>query len=283
MTRAILVGVLVVVAGCNSNDGPTGECPANAVINVGHRGTGTNDEANDFPENTIESFIQAQAEGAQMVELDVTHSADGVLMVIHDANVDRTTDGTGCVGDFSVAELQLLDAGFGTSLEGSGVFIPTLDEVLAAIDIDVNIEVKFHDGDCSTTDLQLTGQDIAATINGDTTGRRFTVSSFEADVLTAVQTEDPSIYLGLLSLVPDDAAIAVARGFDALNVFSLTVREPEAVQAIHDQGLDVTVWTENDPFNMDDHLTSGVDMIITDEPDVLETVRAEWCSRNGYE
>jgi len=282
-----LIGIValtgaVVLAGCDSDEGPTGPCPALDVVNVGHRGTGTNEDANPFPENTIESFMQAVSEGAQMLELDVMHSADGVLVVIHDSKVDRTTDGIGCVGDMTVAELQLLDAGFGTDLEGMGVVIPTLDEVLAAIDTDINIEIKVHTGNCSTTDVALTAQDVADAINNDTAGRRFTVSSFDADMLSAVQTVDSTIYLGYLTLDPDDADVAASRGFAALNIFSLIVREPEAVQAIRDQGLEVTVWTENDPFNLDDHLTSPVDMIITDDPDTLEVVRAEWCDRNGY-
>lgn len=276
-----LVGVVVVCAGVVMAGRSPGyaQCPADDVINAGHRGTGVNDPSNAYPENTIESFLQAQAEGAQMIELDVTHSADGQLVVIHDAKVDRTTDGSGCVGDMTVAELQQLDAAFGTSLEGTGVVIPTLAEVLAATNLDINIEIKFHEGSCSTTDVPRTARDVITAINGDSAGRRFVVSSFSADVLSAVKAENPSIYLGLLTLVPDDASIAASRGFDALNVFSLTVRDPDLVTQIRDMGLDVNVWTENDPFLMSDHLSSGVSMIITDEPDVLETARTDWCDR----
>jgi len=276
------LGIVIALAGCADPDEPSGECPANAVVNVAHRGTGTNTPDNPFPENTLEAFAQGAVEGAQMIELDVIHSADGVLMVIHDESVDRTTDGTGCVGDLTAAELKMLDAAAGTSLEGTGVTIPTLDEVLAATALDVNIEIKVHTGDCSTTDRDLAAADVVAAIAGDTSGRRFVVSSFDADVLTAVHDVEPSIYLGLLALVPDDAAVAEARGFDALNLLSVNVRDRDDVEAIRAHGLDVVVWTENGAANIDNHLTSGVDMIITDEPDVVETVRADWCDRNGY-
>jgi glycerophosphoryl diester phosphodiesterase len=274
LVKFVALYLCLVFASACGEEGPTGECPALNVVNVGHRGTGTNSAENPYPENTIPSFVQAQTEGASMLELDVTHSSDGVLMVIHDAKVDRTTDGMGCVGDMTVAELQMLDAAAGTSLEGTGVVIPTLAEVLAAVDADINIEIKVHDGTCSMTDRALTATDVVNAINGDTKGRRFTVSSFDADMLTAIQGIDENVYLGLLSLDPADASIAATRGFAALNVFSLTVREPEAVQAIRDMGLEVTVWTENSPFTMADHLTSPVDMIITDEPEILETARA---------
>ncbi len=283
MKRAIGLWLLLFVFGGCAEEGPTGPCPAREVLNVGHRGTGVTEDGNAFPENTIDSFLQAQTEGAQMVELDVILSADGVLMVNHDRRVDRTTDGTGCIGDLSAAELQQFDAAVGTPLAGTGVVIPTLAEVLAAIDIAVNIEIKVQASGCSVTDRAATAQAVVDAIRGDTKGRRFTVSSFDADALTAVQTVDPNVYLGFLTLDPMDAQLAVDRGFDALNVLSLTVREPGAVQKIHDLGLEVTVWSENDPAVIEDHLTSGVDMIITDEPDVVERVRRDWCDSRGYD
>jgi glycerophosphoryl diester phosphodiesterase len=281
MRAAVALGLAIALGGCGDG-GPTGECPANAVVGVGHRGTGTNGPDNPFPENTLESFEQAAAEGAQMIELDVVHSADGVLVVIHDASVDRTTDGTGCVGDLTVAELKMLDAAAGTSLEGSGVTIPTLDEVLAATDLDINIEIKFHDGDCSTTDRVQVAADVVAAIAADTTGRWFVVSSFDAAVLTAVHDVDPEIYLGLLTLIPEDAALAEERDFDALNVLSVNVRDRADADAIRAHGLDVVVWTENGAAAIDNHMTTGVDMIISDDPDVVEATRAAWCERNGY-
>lgn len=281
MKPLCVLGVAVAFAGCGDS-GPTGECPAGAVVNVAHRGTGTNSADNPFPENTLEAFAQGEAEGAQMIELDVVHSADGVLMVIHDPSVDRTTDGTGCVGDLTVAELKQLDAAAGTSLEGTGVTIPTLDEVLAATDLDINIEIKVDSGACPTGDRAVAAADVVAAIAGDTSGRQFVVSSFDADVLTAVRDLDPAVYIGLLTLVNDDAAVAETRGFDALNVLSVNVRDRDDAEAIRAHGLDVVVWTENGAVAIDNHMTSGVDMIITDEPDVVETVRADWCERNGY-
>jgi hypothetical protein len=95
-------------------------------------------------------------------------------------------------------------------------------------------------------------------------------------MLSAIRDLDADVHLGLLTLVPDDAPLAVERGFDALNLLSLTARE-EAIADITALGLFLAVWTENDHYRMQDHLLFGVDMVITDEPDLFASVRTEWC------
>jgi glycerophosphoryl diester phosphodiesterase len=253
------------------------ESPALEVINCGHRGTGSNSDENSYPENTMSSFLQAEAEGAEMVELDVVHSADGVLVVIHDDTVDRTTDGTGCVGDLTMAELELLDAGYGTSLEGTGELLPTLAEVLDVVAVDINIEIKIDDtASCPDSDKPALAADVIAAIRADSKARRIVVSSFDAEVLSEIRQEAADIHLGLLTMDPGDAAEAVELGFDGLNLLSLTARE-ESIAEVHSLGLDLAVWTENDPWRMEDHLLFGVDMVITDEPDLFQSVRAEYC------
>ena len=94
------------------------------VYNQGHRGTGANAPGNDYPENTIPSFIQGFAEGADMVELDTQLSQDEAVVVIHDATLNRTTDCTGSVRDLNLAEIQACDAGYGTPMAGQGFRCP---------------------------------------------------------------------------------------------------------------------------------------------------------------
>jgi glycerophosphoryl diester phosphodiesterase len=254
-------------------------CPAaDAVINCGHRGTGVNAAGNDYAENTVPSLQQAVIEGADMIEIDVVHSSDGVLMVIHDDTVDRTTDGSGCVGEMTVADLQALDAAFGTSMEGTGVVIPTLDEVLTAIDVDFNIELKINDAaDCPDSDKPQMAADVVAAIEADTKSRTIVTSSFDAVVLTEIEALAPAVYTGFLTTVPDDAPTAVAGGFDAINVLSLTIREQQTVDDLVAMGLEVNVWTENNEFAMQDMIEFGVNMVITDEPDLFLTARQTWC------
>jgi len=276
LTMVLCSGVAVL--GCGDDDGGECVCPASSVINCGHRGTGTNGPDNPYPENTIPSFEQAVIEGAQMIELDVMHSADGELMVIHDDTVNRTTDGEGCVRHQTVAELQAWDAAFGTSLEGTGVVIPTLDEVLAAVDVSVNVEVKIaDDASCPESDLDLIAEDLVTAIQGDAVLRDLVVSSFDFDMLVAVQQLDASIHLGLLTVLYSDAQAAADQGFDALNVFG-GLYGAEEIQIILDAGLEANVWTINDPSIMETLLATGVSIFITDDPDVLEQTRQSFCA-----
>lgn len=99
---------------------------------IGHRGASA-----EAPENTLAAFALAQAQGADGIELDVQLSADGWPVVIHDSNVNRTTNGQGRVQQFTLAQLQELDA-------GQGQLIPTLDEVFETLGPNFlyNVELK---------------------------------------------------------------------------------------------------------------------------------------------
>ncbi len=273
-------------AGSNAAGGAAGAagapgcvCDARLVTNTGHRGTGSNDPGNPFPENTIESMQQAFAEGADMIELDVIHSADGTLISLHDDTVDATTSGTGCAGDMTVAELQALDAAVGTSLEGTGVRIPTLLEVLDAVDGDINIEIKLKlEDQCPDSDKPRMAADVAAAIAADSGPRRIVVSSFDAEVLSELKLVAPSVVVGLLAFNPSSRDDAAARGFEALNVLNSPELTSASINQIHDAGLDVNVWTVNDPADMRRLIADGVEMIITDEPDELRAIQDELCA-----
>ena len=107
---------------------------------VGHRGA-----CDVAPENTMASFERAWQDGADIVELDVRLSADHHVVVLHDALLDRTTDGTGYVGDRSLAKLKRLDAGAWFDPRYAGERIPTLHEVLDWVDgrVGLLLELKF--------------------------------------------------------------------------------------------------------------------------------------------
>lgn len=253
-------------------------CPAQNTINCGHRGTGINSPENSFPENTIPSFLQAEAEGAQMIELDVHHSADGVLVVIHDHNLETTTDGTGCVGEKTVEQLKSLDAAIGTSQEGTGITIPTLAEALAAISVDVNVEIKVPVGtNCPEPDVKQLAADVVAAIKSDAKNRRIIVSSFSIDVLKEVKNTAPDIYVGYLSFLAATANIATQEGFDAFHVKSTALND-DNIKTVMASGVDVNVWTVNTPEEIEACFRWGVNMIITDEPQIVESSRETWCA-----
>src|SRR5439155_1600574 len=104
---------------------------------IAHRGA-----SGTCPENTLVAFARAAALGAHMIELDVQLTRDGAVVVMHDWTLERTTDGSGAVCDRTLAEIRGLDAGawFGSAFRGTRV--PTLAEVLAAVGLPVNVELK---------------------------------------------------------------------------------------------------------------------------------------------
>jgi len=236
---------------------------------VGHRGTGVDSDDNAFPENTIPSFLEAVREGATMVELDVQHSADGALIVIHDDTVDRTTDGTGCVADLTLAELQALDA--------KGGQLPTLAEVFSAVDVAINVEIKVHDGDgCPATDRARLGADVAAAVAADGGSRELLVSSFDLDQLLAVRTADDTVKLALLIFGGEGFEIAIDQGFTAVNPLAVGTR-PGDVERAQAAGLEVNPWTVNDVLTMHRLAGMGVDRIITDEPGRVPEAMRSYC------
>ncbi|MFI6348358.1 glycerophosphodiester phosphodiesterase [Streptomyces sp. NPDC050560] len=104
--------------------------PTGRPLVYGHRGARA-----DEPENTLRSFRRAIELGADGIELDVRVSADGHLVIIHDAAVDRTTDGSGEIASLALADIQALDA-------GQGERIPTFEEAMAVCTVPVQIEIK---------------------------------------------------------------------------------------------------------------------------------------------
>src|SRR3989441_7724182 len=125
------------------------------------------------PENTLIAFARAAALGAHMIELDVQLTRDGQVIVMHDWTLERTTDGAGAVRERSLAEIRRLDAGawFGSAFRGTRV--PTLAEVLAAVALPVNVELK------PVGDDGLEARALAVTASAGALGR-VVFSSFEA-------------------------------------------------------------------------------------------------------
>lgn len=137
----------------------------------GHRGA-----AALAPENTLPSFALAQALGAPYLELDVRATRDGAVVVIHDATVDRTTDGSGPVAELSFSRLERLDAGYRFSLDGTsfpyrgqGVRVPRLEQVLRQFPgACLNIEIKQAEPDIVEDVVRLLRAEEAASRTAST-------------------------------------------------------------------------------------------------------------------
>ena len=132
------------------------------VVTIAHRGLNQ-----AYPENTIPAFEGALAAGADFIETDIRTTRDGVLVVIHDGTVDRTTNGTGRVRDFTLAELQALDAGGWFAPEFTGLRVPTFLEVARLVSSQGrSLYIDFKDGasDKLYADLQATGMEARSVV-----------------------------------------------------------------------------------------------------------------------
>jgi len=223
---------------------------------VGHRGA-----AGHAPENTLGGFETAVELGADIVELDVRTSADGVPVVIHDDTVDELTDGSGAVNDLTLEELREL------TVEGSGE-IPTLDEVLAFLaDTDVDIRVEPKESGVA--------EQVIAAIEEYGLAERTSVVSFEPEAIREfVEAGVPdAVTLSLTTGEPFDEAFFEAAeelgcSWLSINMSSAT---PELVEEAQERGFNVGVWTPNDPEEIEDVLSLGSDYVCSDYPDrVLE-------------
>jgi len=246
--------------------------------NIGHRGTGPTRDGHALPENSIPSFLAAMAEGADGIELDVEITQDGRLIVMHDDDVNRTTNCTGCVSEMTfdaIRACNLLD-GAGQPTEEHP---PTLDEVYAEVPSPalINVELKVFGPDCLTDttgpdDLVPLALDEVARLGGE---NRTIFSSFDVDAVEIVKLEQPEYYSALLLVVTDsdDVQEALLVGQDAIHPrFDLI--DTETVQEALDSGLQVNVWTVNDEADMQANIDKGATAIITDFPGVLSELLA---------
>ena len=217
---------------------------------IAHRGASA-----AHPENTVEAFRAAAALGATWVELDVRRTADGRLAVHHDA---RLSDGRALV-DVAAADLP--------------PHVPSLVEALeASAPLGVNVEIKNSpndvDFDPQAALVELVVADIAAC------SQPILVSSFHPPTLDRVKAVDRSVATAQLTFELKDPGRtierAVAAGHSALHPFDATVT-PDLVALAHDAGLQVNVWTVDDPARIVALDDMGVDGIVTNVPDVAAT------------
>jgi len=241
---------------------------ADGVLVLGHRGA---PEA--APENTIPSFLAALELGADGVELDIVKTADGELVVIHDFEVDRVTDGTGDVREMTLEEVKALDAGSWFSEEFGGTRIPTLAEVFDALPSDVPVNIEIKSVSLGTDGIEKV---LAAFVAERALHDRIVVSSFNPISLWRVKRADPDIPTALLYAPELPTFLADGWGIpivlpDALHPEKSMV-DAAYVQEAHSRGQRVNVWTVNDSAEMARLIGLGVDGIITDRPDLVRAL-----------
>ncbi len=223
-----------------------------------------------YPENTLVAFQKALELPVSGIECDVQLTADGVPVVIHDATVDRTTDGTGTVSELSYSNLRRLNA---SAHAGHGLNpcpVPSLQETLALFDRFrddglFDLELKVYEGDGhALVDAALCTLEQFPRVE-----RQVLFTSFDPDCLSHLQTAHPKAVVGLLADGPDTVPWRLARdrGFSTVLLNHQGVDE-HVLATCRREGLAVGVWTVDDAREMQKFVNAHVDILITNMPDV---------------
>jgi glycerophosphoryl diester phosphodiesterase len=218
-----------------------------SLLTVGHRGA-----MGVEPENTLRSFVRAEREGFDVIELDLHLSKDGALVVMHDADVSRTTNSSGAIGDFTLAELRELDA-------GEGERIPVFEEVVEAVRTPLQAEIKDR----------AAARVLVGIINELGLHERITVISFHDDALREVRMLLPEMPLVLVTGRSTPTAPERALELGAVMVScELRWLEAETVERCHAEGIKVISWTVNTDEELALARELGLDGVVTDLPEI---------------
>jgi len=243
-------------------------------ILIAHRGA-----SGHAPENTLIAVRRAMEMRAEMVEVDILLSKDGVPVLLHDPSLDRTTDGTGIVSDYTLEELKRLDAGSWFGGQFAGERIPTVDELLefSKGKMALNLEIKTQ----AVTDTLEGGvvEKVVGLVRKHGMERNVIFSSFDPRAIVQLKKIAPDIagailYDSRLYGGAHPVEIVSNLGADAFNCHWRQVR-PALVDSLHKAGLPINVYTVNADTLMHQMLDMGVDGIFTDFPDVLLQVLRE--------
>jgi glycerophosphoryl diester phosphodiesterase len=240
-------------------------------IILAHRG-----DKNHAPENTLASFTQALQKGADGIELDAKLTADGHVIVIHDAVVDRTTNGKGRVASLSLEAIRKLDAGKWFNEKFAGTKVPLLEEVFEIVGKDKMINIEL-------TNYYFTPRDglvvkVCELIKRHNNHSQILFSSFFPSTLKIAAQILPEVPRGLLAMRGLLGVWARSFGFmfgdyQAMHPYISSVNKQQ-VQRVHRINRRVIVWTANTPEEINQLKEWGVDGIITDDPQTaVQTLR----------
>lgn len=248
---------------------------------IGHRGS-----AGTHPENTLISFEAALADGARILESDVHLTADGVPVLLHDPELDRTTSGRGLASARTWADLQNLDAGARfeddrgeRSYAGRGVRVPSLEEAFEAFpDARFNLEIKSAGRDSVVATLDLVERFDRADRTLLAAGEDAIMKELRAELSS--RSWRPAVGASLGEIVASISSALegteMPPGVMALQIPASFAGRPlatrEFVDHAHSRGVEVHVWTINDLREIEALLALGVDGIVTDHPGRM----AEW-------
>ncbi|MFE1289401.1 glycerophosphodiester phosphodiesterase [Streptomyces sp. NPDC058751] len=221
-------------------------------LTIGHRGV-----MGVEPENTLRSFVAAQNAGLDLIELDLHLSKDGALVVMHDADVDRTTDGTGPIADKTLAELRTLDA-------GQGERVPVFEEVLETVRTPLQAEIK---------DVAA-ARALAEVMHRKDLVGRVEVSSFHDEAIAEIARLVPGVRTALIASRYGtdvvDRAVEAGAATVCLNIRRLSL---EVVEHARKADLKIVGWVVNTQEHLRLVRALELDGATTDYPEIKRTGR----------
>ena len=235
---------------------------------IAHRGAGTR-----APENTLAAFRLGAAHGYRAFECDVKLSADGVPFLLHDATLERTTNGEGSAGGRSWHELSLLDAGSWHSHQYAGEPLPSLQAVAAFMQHNgfaLDLEIKPTPGTEAHTGA-VVADEVARLWHGQ--ALMPLLSSFQPEALRAAREHQPELPRALLLDTLHSQAFDLALELRCVALITnQTLMDAALLARIHAAGMRALVYTVNEPERAQQLLAWGIDGLVTDAVDRFSPV-----------
>jgi glycerophosphoryl diester phosphodiesterase len=230
-----------------------------------HRGGGSL-----APENTLSAMKVGRQHGYLAFEFDVKLSKDGVAILMHDATLERTTNGRGAVADTDVAALEMLDAGSWYSNKFEGERIPRFSAIatfLHGYGLLANVEIKPNPGQDAETGRVIAG--LCAELWGDRHVKPL-FSSFSVDALRAARSVANDWPMGLLVKAPEVTSLELLRELRCVSLHChQAYADADMIRAFHAAGFRVLTYTVNEPERAAQLIANGVDGIFTDALDAM--------------
>jgi len=219
------------------------------MLLIGHRGAKAYE-----PENTLRSFQKALEMGINAVELDVRKTKDNQLVVIHDADVKKTTNGKGLVNELTLEEIKSLST-------KKGEKVPALKEALEFLDKRAKILIELKEKDIE--------EKVLALVHEKQLEKNVIIVSFLEDALRKIRELDADVETGLIYVKhknPIKTALELKANY-LVSFYKFT--HTADIKKAHEHGLKVIVWTINKPREISEYAKKGVDGIASDKPDLL--------------
>ena len=242
-------------------------------LRIAHRGASGLGLA---PENTLAAFEQAIQLGVDILEIDVHATRDGQIVVLHDAAIDRTTDGTGLVAELSSEQVRRADAGSWFGADFTGERVPLLEEVLDLARHRALVLIEIKADFITERILQVVGTVVAA--------EHVVLQSFNPAIVERIKLLAPALPTALLiGQLPTTPSRVRARrlvqqvlqvGANVLAIWHATLTPP-FLEEMRKRGIAVWAWTVDQDIIMRDLAMMGVQGIITNYPDQLNLVLDE--------